>query len=403
MNLLFVTDIFPFPVRHATGLFAYNWMCRLVGQHNISLVSLCPSSVDSAMRHVEEIGIRCLDSPPLRLGAFSSLARLIRPEPTAFSSIWTGPLQSYLLDLAGECQADVVILVGPALGVFIKERVWPCPVVFLPYDAVTLNLASRFGLLKNPIRLAYALLEHRKWTRAERVVYPKADACVAVSEQEASAIFTGWNEKDRRRMHVIPLGVDVSYYQPQNVEERENHLVITGNMSPIRLVVSLKWFMRSVLPRVRRQVPGVTLDVVGRDPHPSIIRTAKAVGGVRVTGGVPDFRPYLAGASACVFPMLLGSGVKTNLLQAMAMERTIVATSRCLSGLQASINGELAIADDEEAFAEAIVQLLREPSRRREMGVAAREFIKTHHNWDNIVNSKVEGLLRSLTGAAVDA
>ena len=403
MNLLYVTDVFPFPVRHATAVFAYNWIRCLTERYNISLVYLDSQVQEPDLKHLEEMGVQCWGPQHLNVEVGSSLVGLLKPAPTAFARLKARHLFTYLLDRIRESDADVVILGASFMGALLDGERWPCPVVYIPSDAISLNLASRFGFLKNPLRLAYIWLEHLKWTRVERVVYPKADACVVVSEQEANAICKDWNSDDRRRMHVIPSGVDLSYFVSQNEEERKNHLVITGNMSPIRLVVSLKWFMCKVLPRVRREIPGVTLDVVGRDPHPSIIRTAKAVGGVRVTGGVPDFRPYLAEASACIFPMLLGSGVKTNLLEAMAMEKAIVATSMCLPGLQSPINGELAIADDEEAFAEAIVQLLREPSRRREMGVAAREFIKTHHNWGTIVNGKVEGLLRSLSGAAVEA
>jgi glycosyltransferase involved in cell wall biosynthesis len=271
-----------------------------------------------------------------------------------------------------------------------------CPVVYIPSDSISLNLASRFGFVKNPFRLAYTWLENQKWARAEQVIYPKADACVVVSEQEASAIVKHWTTIESERMHVMPIGVDLAYFKQSIDNEKENHLVITGNMSPIRLVVALKWFMLNVLPIIREQIPGVTLDIVGKDPHPSIAQIAKTVGGVRVTGHVPDTRTYISEASVCIYPMLLGTGVKTNLLEAMAMSKAVVATSMCLSGLQAPINGQLAIADGKEAFASAVIELLQDPIRRKVMGNAAREFIKEYHCWDNIVNDKVENLLGGL-------
>ena len=40
---------------------------------------------------------------------------------------------------------------------------------------------------------------------------------------------------------------------------------------------------------------------------------------VRVTGRVPDVRPYLARASACVVPLRIARGIQNKLLEAMAM------------------------------------------------------------------------------------
>jgi len=397
MNILYVTDVFPFPVRHATSVFAYNWIRSLVERHTVSLIYLDASVQKSNLERIEEIGVQCFTPGIQTAETGRSVSQLFRHEPTAFTSVKTKQLYRYLADFITHVSADVVVLGAPFMGVLLSCEKLPCPVIYVPSDSISLNLASRFRFLKNPFRLAYAWLENRKWARAEQVIFPKADACVVVSEQEASAIAKRWTTIESQRMHVIPVGVDIAYFQPSIGKEKENHLVITGNMSPVRLVVALKWFMLSVLPIIRENVPGVTLDIVGKDPHPSIVQIAKTVGGIRVTGDVPDTRTYFAEASVCIYPMLLGSGVKTNLLEAMAMSKAVVATSMCLPGLQAPINGQLAIADDKEEFAWAVIRLLQDPKGRKVMGNAAREFIKEYHCWDSIVNDKVENLLSSLT------
>jgi glycosyltransferase involved in cell wall biosynthesis len=128
-------------------------------------------------------------------------------------------------------------------------------------------------------------------------------------------------------------------------------------------------------------MPNVHLIIAGRDPAPSIAALANDPL-VTVTGFVDDMRPWLARAGVMICPMVMGSGIKNKVLEALAMARPVVATTMGVEALDVTSGHELAIADTPEAFAAATVALLRDPASRRRMGVAGRELVLRQYTWD---------------------
>jgi glycosyltransferase involved in cell wall biosynthesis len=101
-----------------------------------------------------------------------------------------------------------------------------------------------------------------------------------------------------------------------------------------------------------------------------------------VTGFVEDMRPWLAQASLMVCPMVMGSGIKNKVLEALAMARPVVATKLGVEALEVTDGRELAIADTPETFATAALALLRDQQARQRMGAAGRELVLRRYTWD---------------------
>jgi glycosyltransferase involved in cell wall biosynthesis len=79
-----------------------------------------------------------------------------------------------------------------------------------------------------------------------------------------------------------------------------------------------------------------------------------------------------------------GTGIKNKLLEAMAAGAPAVATSLACQGLAARDGIELRIADDDEAFAAALVATLHSPGG---LGAAARRYAAAHHDWDAVADA----------------
>jgi glycosyltransferase involved in cell wall biosynthesis len=157
-------------------------------------------------------------------------------------------------------------------------------------------------------------------------------------------------------------------------------LVFTGDMGFDPNVHAAHLLADTVLPRVRRSLPEVTLWLVGRRPDPSVVRLARP--GVVVTGEVPDMLPYLHGAAVYVAPLRTGAGTRTKLLEAMAAGLPIVTTRIGLEGIDAEDGREIIVADEPASMAEAVVHLLRNPLRRQSIGSAARQLAEERYDWD---------------------
>src|SRR5207245_1440953 len=82
---------------------------------------------------------------------------------------------------------------------------------------------------------------------------------------------------------------------------------------------------------------------------------------ITVTGYVPDMRPYLGTASVAIVPLMIAAGIQNKMLEALAMGTPTVTTSRCCRALGAEDGVHLLVAEEPQAYADAIVRLLDDP------------------------------------------
>ena len=105
--------------------------------------------------------------------------------------------------------------------------------------------------------------------------------------------------------------------------------------------------------------------------------------GVELHANVPDVRPYLAQSAVAVAPMQFARGVQNKVLEAMAMEKAVVATPQSLEGLRAKLEAEVLAASDVDEWRAAIVSLMIDPSRAERLGRAARSYVESNHRWED--------------------
>jgi glycosyltransferase involved in cell wall biosynthesis len=144
------------------------------------------------------------------------------------------------------------------------------------------------------------------------------------------------------------------------------------------------YFLHSVLPLIRREIPEVSFTIVGRKPSEKLRAAAASDPGVHVTGTVDDIRPYVRKGSVYVVPLRIGSGTRLKIFEAMAMGKPIVSTTLGAEGLPISDGGDISIADSPEVFAKEVCALLRDPQERRRLGSAARELVERHYSWPSV-------------------
>jgi polysaccharide biosynthesis protein PslH len=230
--------------------------------------------------------------------------------------------------------------------------------------------------------------------RYERTYLNRADHVLAVSEQDRNA-FSKF--VDPSRITVIPTGVDVDYFRPSSeLEQTPNSLVFSGAMDWMPNEDGILYFIHEILPLIRREIPEISLCVVGRDPSRKLRDLAASLPSIQVTGRVEDIRPFVRRSAVYVVPLRIGGGTRLKIFEAMAMGKSIVSTTIGAEGLPINPGKDVLIADQPQEFADATVALLKDPSRRTEMGRAARELVGTRFSWESIVqplNRVLESML----------
>ena len=113
------------------------------------------------------------------------------------------------------------------------------------------------------------------------------------------------------------------------------------------------------------------------------------------SGRVKDVREYLDQCKVFVCPMTFGSGIKTKNLEAMSMGLPLVTTSVGAENINARDMQDWIVADDEQGFANAVIDLLSDENKRQIIGKNANEFIKKNFTWQ-VAKEKFQAIFEEL-------
>ena len=254
------------------------------------------------------------------------------------------------------------------------------PVVLFEHNVEYMVWKRLHAVEKRPWRRALLALEWRKMRQYEAKACARAGLTVAVSEADRALLAANAPGADIR---AIGTGVDTAYFHPNGAEEAPATLVFTGSMDWYPNEDAILYFIAEILPELRREVPGASLAVVGRDPTERL-RAACAAVGVRVTGTVTDVRPYVAEAAVYVVPLRVGGGTRLKIFEALAMAKAVVATRIGAEGLPIVSGQHFLRADSPADFARAVVTLLKDPGRRQALGMAGRRLVEERYSWTQV-------------------
>jgi sugar transferase (PEP-CTERM/EpsH1 system associated) len=404
MNLLFLTPQLPYPPEHGGALRAYNLIRALAQHHHITLLSFVRSPAD--LEQAGPLRDYCqrieVVPAPTRSPWRRALSAFLSPEPDLALRLVSAEFQARLDALLREKHFDVIQIeeimlarYGLALNVVPRPRL-----VFDTYNAEYVLQQRAFETdVRDPRRWVgalYSFIQWRKLRAYEAHVCHYFDCTVVVSEADAAALRA---LDPALPLAVVPNGVDMALYADyvpgaDDPALPPNSLVFTGKMDFRPNVDAVLWFVESVLPLVKQQVPNVRFYVVGQSPLPRVQALA-ANPAVVVTGRVPDVRPYIAGAAVYVVPLRIGGGSRLKILEALAMGRAVVSTSLGSEGYPLTAGRDLLIADEPGEFAQAVIELLHDPARRAELGRAGQRFAAERYDW-GIVVPLLEGMYRRL-------
>ncbi|CAN2228129.1 GT_2_like_c domain containing protein [Candidatus Nanopelagicaceae bacterium] len=170
----------------------------------------------------------------------------------------------------------------------------------------------------------------------------------------------------------------------------ENIGLFVGNFRHTPNKVSVTWFIREVLPRVRAINNDFILNVIGTGLSPNEI-TDLSSEGVHFLGFVDDLGPAYESAKVVVIPLQYGAGIKGKTCEALSHSSVVVSTSYGVEGLQITEGVEYLLADNAEVFAHQVNRVLLDEELRKEIAQAALNYSYANLSYDSF-SSKVKNI-----------
>lgn len=394
MNILFLSTENPYPPDHGHHLRTYNVLRHLAEQHKIFFLGFWQSAEELKHKaHLESLCAR-VDLLPIPgraqkvnygLGLFANLF-----------SAWPFTVQRYFRYEAVQCikqimqenHIDLVHFDLMHLAPYL-ECIGDTPSVLVNHNVESLRLERLAQVQKSFAARAYLDLQQSKMRRLELDLCRRFTQLITVSETDAEIL-----QKICKIENIaeIPNGVDADFFHVADEKPEPDSLVWTGSMASPYNRDAVDYFLENIFPKIFVQRPQIKVTIVGDSPSPILQQYQKRYPqNVFITGYVDDVRPYMQRASIFIAPMRCGSGTKVKVINAMAMGKAIVSSSVGAEGIQVESGKDLIITDAPQEFADQILQLLKDPARRRQMGENARKIVERYYDW-RVIYKKMDTL-----------
>ena len=405
-HVLFLTQVLPYPLDAGPKIRAYYVLRYLAQQHEVTLVSFVReedrpewvahlASFCQSVHTVPMQRSRWQDARALAKAAVLGVPVIIvRDEIAAMYATLRELVQSRAFDVIHADQTSMAQYAQFARQWALRRR--PDVPVGLVLDAHNALFRVFRQLAKdepNKLKRLFLAREAHALERYERHTYAQFDHVVFVTEQDRISLGEAGSARSGRTT-TIPICIDLaerSRIAPQAEQRLVTHL---GTMFWPPNVEGVLWFARHVFPRVLAQVPDARLVIIGKRP-PAEVQALDGSGGVQVLGYVSDPEPYLAETGAFIVPLHAGAGMRVKILDGWGWGLPIVSTTLGAEGIDAHHGEDLLIADDAEAYAEAVIRLLMDPALRVRLGERGRRRAMEDYNW-RVIYPKWDEVYRSV-------
>lgn len=393
MNLLYLAHRIPYPPNKGEKIRAFHQIKYLAEKHAIHLVCFVDEPED--LPHVDVLKRYCASveivyRKKILTKLLAALALFTR-QPLSVFSFYSAALARKVAAKLKPDQCDAIFVVSSAMAKYVMH-VQDIPKIIDLVDVDSEKWRHYAAFHTFPLSWVYRL-EAKRLARYEDAILRSFDRSILISSEEARLV---QQRAPGRPVSVVSNGVDFEYFSPCRQDEHDQAppvLVFVGVMDYFPNVDAVEYFCSEIFPIIIRQEPKALFYIVGRTPSQRVVQLGK-LKNVRVTGSVPDVRPYLRKATVAVAPFRLARGVQNKILEAMAMALPVVGTPVAFEGIGAHEEDGVWIRETPQDFALAVCDIFHRTSKMRtQWGRQARRYVERRHQWRE-QGVKLEELLR---------
>jgi sugar transferase (PEP-CTERM/EpsH1 system associated) len=390
LRILFLSHRVPYPPNKGDKIRSFHEIKYFSRHHEIDLLSFCDNREELAYaedlrKYCRSVSLIVLDHG---IQGVRALTAMLQGKPWTLGYFSNPSMWAAIHEVLSAAPHDAVFVFSSSMAPYVASTGRISKLLdFVDSDASKWLQYCQFKSF--PASWFYAL-EGKRLAEFERKMVQAFDASIFVSTRDAGQLP---DSECRAKMHIVQNGVDLEYFSVREPEEPSNTIIFTGAMDYFPNVDAVTFFVRSVFPLIRSNCPDAEFYIVGS--HPTFdVRRLENVPGVKVTGTVPDIRPFLAKSRVAVIPMRISQGIQNKILEAMASGLPVVTTPAVAAGLESTLGMPVAIADDPRSIAARVVGFLREPLTTDQVA-AGRKYLKQHYDWETNL-SALDGLLNQI-------
>lgn len=229
--------------------------------------------------------------------------------------------------------------------------------------------ASKSKNLVNKLILSYEWIRTLKY---EKKAISNADLVYSVCD-ENTTFFKRFNTNAYTMLPTYELKRNVKK------DKNPNGILYIGNLSWRANMDGLRWFVKEVLPLIKKGNPDAVLTVAGSGPTDNFFKNYSSV---NYLGYVQDIEKLYEENKVFIVPLFEGSGIRIKILEAFNNEIAVVSTSIGCKTIEATNNSEIVIADSAENFANGVLKLLIDDKFNDDIVDNSKAFLANKYSID---------------------
>jgi glycosyltransferase involved in cell wall biosynthesis len=237
-------------------------------------------------------------------------------------------------------------------------------------------------------------MEAKRVKHYEGVLLKTVDHVLAVTDVDRDSLEEALNFSNVKKdnhvapVTVIPIAVDTQQLQPIKRKPTSKNIVTLGTLHYPPNADGIRWFLNEVFPYVRENTPGSTLTIIGKNPPQDFLdAAARNPEVIKVTGYVPELKPYFEECAVMVVPVRAGGGMRVRILEAFAFAMPVVTTTVGLEGINAELERDVLVADTAIEFANRVSELLENISLQEKLSENGRHLAVTKYDWQVVLSA----------------
>ena len=215
-----------------------------------------------------------------------------------------------------------------------------------------------------------------EWKEKEIALMKKADEVYYPSYVEVEEIkkIDSSIKAKAIKAYIYPI----SPVKPYNAERRKDILFVGGFGHPPN-ADAVKWFVKEVFPRISQTIRDIKFYVLGSNPTDEIKQLASS--NIIIKGFVSDeeLESFYNNCLMDVVPLRYGAGIKGKVIEGMRFGIPVVTTSVGAEGIENAEN-VLAVYDEPEALANAVIRLHNDNSALEKMSQDEQSYISENYS-----------------------
>ncbi|WP_330743939.1 glycosyltransferase family 4 protein [Chryseobacterium sp. CP-77] len=247
---------------------------------------------------------------------------------------------------------DYVWFNGPlALNLFYKKMKAVLPSAKFIYDMVDIHfLRFKRAIELEPTRISLKK-NYKHFFRLETVVAPQLDYIIAISDKE-KAIMSQYADKNKI------ITVSNIHYPKIDISERKRFseskgITFIGSIHEPN-IDAVKFLYEKIMPIVWKTNPELEVSIIGNVAEKLDLKLFPKF---KFLGFVESIEEHFMNSRIMVAPLRFGAGVKGKIGQAFEYFLPVITTDIGAEGMSLTNHKNVLIANDENSFAQAILQL----------------------------------------------